>query len=181
VAVLRLHEGDPVPVDCDLRGRHCEGDERCATGGVFALSLAGSRPASAVAVYNLANLAEPERVVRAQQEKVLDLQPVTGELDVLAIDVDADDADERGRGEPPWDRLAELPPDTAIELGPRLAGIREFRMRGDALRRLMLGEPEQYVPIDDLDAIAAAARAARGPRRRRRRPRWSGRGRRPSR
>lgn len=180
VAVLRLHEGIPVPVDRDLRGRHCESTEQCATGGVFALSFAGSPAASAVAVYNLANLTEPERVVRAQREKVLDLQPVTGELEVLAIDVSADDADESGRGEPPWEQFAELPSGTAIELRQRLVGIREFRMRGDALRCLILGEPEKYVPADDLDRIAVAARVARGgrpPPRRARRPR---RGRRPS-
>lgn len=138
----------------DRRGRTCETD--CATGEVFALCFADTCADGAVAVHNFNGSIDREHVL-SKNGKPLCFQDVKGPIDYVPVRLDAEQADRRGRGELPWDRLALLPPEAAIELIPRLLGIREFRLRREALERLSIGDPYIYSIAGDMPQVITAA------------------------
>lgn len=154
VACLRRDDDEPVRVQEDRRGKVCETD--CATGEVFALCLADTCADGAVAVHNFNGSIDRAHAL-SENGKPLCFQDVKGPIDYVTVRLDADRADRRGRGESPWDLLALLPSEVAIELIPRLPGIREFRMRREAIERLSIGDPYTYSIAGDMPQVTAAA------------------------
>lgn len=160
VAFLGLHEDAPRTIDSDRCGRPCEGDHVCATGAVCPISYAGSCAEGAAAIYAVMPGESTDQLGSRIEGERLQYQSVVGALNVVQVGIPALVADDRGRGEPPWDHMAELDEDVAIELGPRVQGIRELRLRQRALDRLQRGRPTDYMPASHVGEILAAARRA---------------------
>jgi len=158
VAFIGLHESAPRTIDVDRCGRPCEGEHECITGAVRPISYAPSREHGAVAIHRVRPDETPEDVARRLSKSTLRYQPVEGELEVVQVRISALVADERGRGEPPWDRMADLDEEIAIELRPRLQGIRELRLRESAMDRISWGEPIDFEPAAHAERIVAIAR-----------------------
>jgi hypothetical protein len=159
--------GRPIKVLDDRRGRPCSPVGSCPVGPVRRVGYGPSPAAVAAAVYRLDRTPELERAARLDaldDEAGIFVQPVLGELVVVErLDVQASLADARGRGEEPWDTLEDLPGHVAVELSPHLPGIRDLRLRADALACMSLGDVFRYHPKQHVEEVLAAARGPQAP------------------
>jgi hypothetical protein len=158
VAFLGLYGDSPRTIDMDRSGRPCEAEHACLTGTVRPLSFASSRAVGAAAIHRVRPTESASSVAKRLKGETLRYQTVVGELEVVSVPMPALLADDNGRGEPPWDRMAELDEHVAIELQSRLTGIRELRLRPLALTKIELSPAIEFEPGDHVEEILAAAR-----------------------
>lgn len=158
VAFVGLFDDQPQHVASSRSGVRCATPDACVTGAVRSISYASSPWRGAALIYEV-QPTESETMLRARlADERLIYQEVRGELEIVRIPMPALKADEAGRGEPPWETMAGLDRRVAIELRPRMEGIREIRARDDAMAALEFGELEHLRPCEHLEKIMAAAR-----------------------
>lgn len=158
VAFVGLFSDSPQRVSKSRSGVPCATTHTCATGKVRPISYTHSRWEGAALICEV-QPTESESMLRTRlADELLTYQEVRGELEIVRVQMSALKADEAGHGERPWKEMAALDRRIAIELGPRMEGIREIRLRDAALAELEISDPQALRPAEHLEEIMAAAR-----------------------
>ena len=158
VAFVGLFNDSPQHVSKSRSGVPCATTHTCVTGEVRPISYARSRWEGAALICEVQPTESESTLRNRLADELLTYQEVRGELEVVRVQMSALKADEAGNGERPWKEMAALDRRVAIELGPRMKGIREIRLRDAAMAELEFSDLQALRPVEHLEAIMAAAR-----------------------